>query len=120
MKAPLKDLCLTFLILALSINPATCYAKGMSTTQAKVDMEWFKTFLGMSLKVATALLDGVCVDINASISKKVFVYDVDVQVGSICLDLINFEKFGDEFYRVLDEKSSFYPVIVFFILWGLI
>jgi hypothetical protein len=73
-----------------------------------MDYDWFTTFLGFGLKLATGVVDGMCLEVSKKIRKKVWIYDVDLDISSACLDLVNFEKFGEDFYEVINEKGRSY------------
>lgn len=79
--------------------------------QAKVNFEWFKTFLSVVLKLGSTVVDGVCLDVNKQIQKTVWIYNVEVDIQQVCLTSVSFEKLGDDFYKLeyLDSSESPQP-----------
>jgi hypothetical protein len=85
---------------------------GLSSTNstpslsAKLNYNWFTTFSSVALKLASTVVDGVCLNLNKTITKTVWIYNVNIQIKDVCLNEINFDRLGDDFYQPIDVKGN--------------
>lgn len=102
MRKSLASISILSILLLLTFNNSNA---SVSDMQIKLEKSMMTPFLNNVIKLGLILIDGECIDLKYHLAKKVLIYQVDLDIPSICLTDLVIGTLRDDFYVVKDLES---------------